>query len=109
MGAGKWRTEYGHALRGARVTIVADNDDAGRRHAREVFEDLVGNHECECRIVETPLAHAKDYSDHRSYGGTAEMLVTTATSVVAPTPRSDTRRVGNACVRKCNSRWSSDH
>src|SRR3546814_17268153 len=41
MGAGKWRTEYGHALRGARVTIVADNDDAGRRHAREVFEDLV--------------------------------------------------------------------
>ena len=82
MGAGKWRTEFGHALRGARVTIVADNDDTGRKHAREVFDDLVENWECEVRIVETPLAHAKDYSDHRQYGGTDEMLVTTKTSVV---------------------------
>lgn len=84
MGAGKWHTEYGVPLSGARVSIVADNDETGRKHAREVAEDLVANHECEVRILETPLANAKDYSDHRNYGGTDDMLVMTWTSIPAP-------------------------
>lgn len=86
MGAGKWNDEYGQFLRGARVTIFADADNAGRAHARMVFDDLVGNHDCEVRIVETPLAHCNDYSDHRNYSGTDEMLVMTATSVVDTPP-----------------------
>ncbi len=41
-GAGKWRREYSEALRGAKVIIVADRDDPGRDHAREVAESLRG-------------------------------------------------------------------
>lgn len=80
MGAGKWNTEYGEALRGARVTIVSDADEPGRKHAAEVYEDLVTNWECEVRIVETPFAGCKDYTDHRQHGGTDEMLLVTACS-----------------------------
>jgi hypothetical protein len=40
-GAGKtWRPEYTEALRGAYVTIVADRDEAGRRHARQAAAAL---------------------------------------------------------------------
>lgn len=42
MGAGKWTAEYGLALKGARVRIVADQDQAGRSHARQVAQFLVG-------------------------------------------------------------------
>jgi hypothetical protein len=82
MGAGKWRPEFGTALTGAHVTIVADNDKPGREHAREVADDLVANHDCTVRIMETPLANCKDYSAHRQHGGTDEMLVLTWTSEV---------------------------
>lgn len=84
MGAGpnKWHTEFGAPLRGAHVTVLADNDDVGRRHARVIADDLVENHECVVRIMETPLANCKDYSDHRQHGGTDEMLVLTWTSQV---------------------------
>jgi hypothetical protein len=84
MGAGKWRSEYGEALSGARVTIVADADEAGRKHAEEVFTDLVENHGCTVRILETPLANCKDYTDHRQHGGTdATFLMTKASFSVA--------------------------
>ncbi|HEV3075971.1 MAG TPA: AAA family ATPase [Thermoanaerobaculia bacterium] len=39
-GAGKWRPEYTRALRGARVVLLPDNDDAGRRHMQEVERSL---------------------------------------------------------------------
>lgn len=81
MGAGKWRPEYGEFLQGARVTIFADNDDPGRKHAREVYDDLVNNREATVRIVESPLHGCKDYSDHRNAGGLDEHLVTTAVSI----------------------------
>jgi hypothetical protein len=39
MGAGKWRAEYSESLRGAgTVVILADNDDAGYSHARDVYD-----------------------------------------------------------------------
>jgi len=77
MGAGKWNTDYGQFLTGARVTIVADADEPGRKHAMEVYDDLVSNHGCEARIVESPLHNCKDYSDHRQHGGTDESFITT--------------------------------
>lgn len=80
MGAGKWRTEYGAALAGARVTIVADNDEPGRKHANEVFDDLVSNHDCTVRILETPMVRCKDYTDHRQHGGTDATFVMTRAS-----------------------------
>lgn len=41
-GAGKWRDSHSGALRGARVVIIPDNDNAGRNHARQVGESLTG-------------------------------------------------------------------
>jgi hypothetical protein len=52
MGAGKWRPEYGEALRGARhVYVVPDDDSGGRAHAAVVASSLVGVVE-DVRIVE---------------------------------------------------------
>lgn len=39
-GVGKWRSEFSEVLLGAKVVIVADKDDQGRKHARMVFDDL---------------------------------------------------------------------
>jgi putative DNA primase/helicase len=33
-GAGKWRDEYSEPLRGKRITIIADADEPGRKHAQ---------------------------------------------------------------------------
>ncbi len=41
-GAGKWRAEYGAALRGRSVVVLPDNDDPGRKHAAEVRDALRG-------------------------------------------------------------------
>jgi 5S rRNA maturation endonuclease (ribonuclease M5) len=41
-GAGKWRAGYSEMLRGARVAVLPDNDESGRRHARQVAESLAG-------------------------------------------------------------------
>ena len=51
MGAGKWRPEYAEFLRDAIVSIVADRDEAGQRHARQVFASLQGVAAC-VEIVE---------------------------------------------------------
>jgi hypothetical protein len=42
MGAGKWRKEYGDALRDRHVIVLPDNDEAGRNHAKTVAKMLAG-------------------------------------------------------------------
>jgi len=73
-GAGKWRLEYAEVFRGttSEVRIVADRDETGRRHAREVAASLssVG---VSARILEPPVA--KDVSDHLDAGRTLEEFV----------------------------------
>jgi putative DNA primase/helicase len=71
-GAGKWRSEYSEVLRGAHVVVVADRDDAGRRHAHEVARS-VGSVAASVRVVEP--TKGKDASDHLAAGGTLEELV----------------------------------
>jgi 5S rRNA maturation endonuclease (ribonuclease M5) len=68
-GAGKtWRAEYTEALRGAYVTIVADRDEAGRKHARKAAEALA-DAAAEVVLVEPAVnrPHA-DASDHLAAG-----------------------------------------
>ena len=62
------RPEYTEALRGAYVVIVADRDEAGRRHAREVDETL-RDVAAEVTLVEaaTTAEHA-DAADHLAAG-----------------------------------------
>ncbi|MGH9867912.1 MAG: AAA family ATPase [Candidatus Polarisedimenticolia bacterium] len=65
MGAGKWRPEYSEMLRGANVIIVADADEPGRKHAREVQAALLG-YAKSVRVVEA--ASGKDAHDHLAAG-----------------------------------------
>jgi hypothetical protein len=60
-GAGKWRPEYSEFFREAIVTIVADRDEPGRAHARQVRDALVPVAGY-VRIVEA--TSGKDVTDH---------------------------------------------
>jgi 5S rRNA maturation endonuclease (ribonuclease M5) len=72
QGAGKWDDAFSEALRGARrVVVVADRDEPGERHARQVCESLaaVGV------VAEVVQAlEGKDASDHLDAGYTLEEL-----------------------------------
>lgn len=64
-GAGKWRQEYAEALRDARVMVVADRDEPGRKHARQVAGPLRGI-AASVEVVEP--ADGKDAADHLAAG-----------------------------------------
>ena len=64
-GAGKWEPKFAHYLAGARVVIVQDKDDPGRKHARQVAESLRGLAKT-VRIVEAKSG--KDATDHIGAG-----------------------------------------
>ncbi len=102
-GAGKWRPEYGIALAGAPVVVIADRDDPGRAHAAKVAHALPGAH-----VVEVPTG--KDAADWIASGATRgdfERLGSTPPSVAAqlalapppaPTPIGDGRIEINGIV-----------
>jgi len=77
MGAGKWRDQCAEVFRNAAdVVILPDNDEAGRKHATDVFESLerVG---ANVRIVDLPNLPPKgDVSDWLGLGRTTDDLTT---------------------------------
>lgn len=73
-GAGKWTAGHSAFLRGRRVVVLPDNDDAGRKHAQQVAQSLQGIAES-VRIVELAgLPDKGDVSDWIAAGGTKEEL-----------------------------------
>jgi hypothetical protein len=76
MGAGKWDDSYSEFLNDRKlVAIIPDNDEAGRKHAKQVAESLarVG---VKARIIELPgLAKGGDTSDWLNGGGAKEELL----------------------------------
>jgi 5S rRNA maturation endonuclease (ribonuclease M5) len=71
---GNWHSSYTRDLRKARVWIVADNDQAGREHARAVAAEL-GDVADEIRVLMSPLSQAgSDVSDHLNAGYTLDQL-----------------------------------
>lgn len=71
----KWRPEYGDILKGADVVIVADNDDAGRAHARAAYDDLK-HKAASVRIVRGVVgAEHADLFDHLAAGHGLDDLV----------------------------------
>ncbi|HQR44590.1 MAG TPA: AAA family ATPase [Thermoanaerobaculia bacterium] len=65
----KWEPSYSAALRGARVVVVADKDEPGRQHAREVADALLGA-AASVRVVEVPAG--KDAADYIAAGAKRE-------------------------------------
>jgi hypothetical protein len=64
-GAGKWTAEHAAYLKGADVTIVADRDEPGEKHARAVVDSLRGV----ARTVYVVQAKSgKDAADHFDAG-----------------------------------------
>lgn len=72
-GAGKWREDYGRWFRGADVDVVADRDDAGERHARQVAESLLPV-ASSLRVLQARWG--KDAADHYAAGGHSGNFVT---------------------------------
>jgi hypothetical protein len=64
-GAGKWRAEFAEVLRGAIVTVIADKDDAGVRHGRQVAASLEG---IAAAVEVLQAAEGKDAADHLAAG-----------------------------------------
>lgn len=76
-GAGKWRPEYVEFLKEAVVTIVADRDEPGQKHARQVRDALVDVAAC---VTIAEAAEGKDATDHVNAGHDLAALVTTWTN-----------------------------
>ena len=76
MGAGKWDDKYSEFLNDrSKVCIIPDNDDPGKKHAKQVAESLahVG---VKAKVIELPgLAKGGDVSDWLNDGGTKKELV----------------------------------
>jgi hypothetical protein len=86
-GAGKWPNNCNEVLHGRPVVILPDNDDAGRKHGRQVAAALQGI-AASVRIVELPgLPEKGDVSDWFAAGGTASRLTELALVTPAWTER----------------------
>lgn len=71
QGAAKWQKTYTDTLRGARVALIPDRDEAGKKHQEIVTRELLGS-VSELRVIKLPSG--KDVSDWLAAGGTAEEL-----------------------------------
>lgn len=94
MGAGKWRAEYGEALRGAHARIIADDDEAGHAHADEIAEALDGIAES---VELLKAKEGNDPHDHVAAGHGLEDFVPLhppeASKIPAPTTVGDLLRL----------------
>lgn len=83
----KWLPAHTESLKGARVIIIADNDEPGIRHAFAVAAELkIAGIECKTRCA--PAPH-KDVADLLADGGTVGDLVDLAVSNESTSTHSD--------------------
>jgi hypothetical protein len=72
-GAGKWKPEYSGCLRGAKVIIIVDQDEPGKKHAAQVAKSLHGVAEL-VKVIDPPAG--KDVTEWlQEHGGTKEKLL----------------------------------
>lgn len=67
-GAGKWRDTYSQLFTNANVFVIADNDEKGYDHARQVAASL-RNHGANMSGIWTPDPTCKDMSEHLTTNG----------------------------------------
>lgn len=92
MGAGKWHKEYADFFLGHDdVRVIADRDEAGRKHAAQILASMAGK--AAARLYEP--AEGKDASDHLRAGlSPADFIeqATEAARALAPAPARFLRR-----------------
>jgi putative DNA primase/helicase len=71
----KWRKEYNHYFKGAKVIIFNDNDDPGRAHADHIAVQLYEIAEYVKRVEIPGLEDKEDISDFITAGHTKEDLM----------------------------------
>lgn len=75
-GAGKFTSRHAQQLKGARVKVVMDNDDAGHMHGAMVYDSLQGVATIvELFDVHPDLGEKADLTDHFEAGHTLDDLV----------------------------------
>jgi hypothetical protein len=70
-GAGKWLDIHTETLAGAKIVIVADNDEVGKKHALDVSNKLI---QAECQVSVKIADKVKDVTDLLKGGGKLEDL-----------------------------------
>lgn len=80
-GAGKWRDEYTNLFTNAHIRIIADRDQPGQAHARQIADALTKVADS-VTIVEP--ATGKDITDHLAAGKKLDEVVVTWTSEQPP-------------------------
>lgn len=83
-GSSRWYRDYVDIFRGKHVKIVADADESGRRHARDIAGSLVPV-AASVKLIEFSMV--KDLTEWVETGGTAEELAEFFRSVPALEPR----------------------
>jgi hypothetical protein len=98
-GAGKWREEYTQSLVGAGlVRVVADNDEPGRDHARQVAASLTKSG-ISVKVLHAPAG--KDVAEHLGMGRRIDDLEPLELHLTSTRSRSDDTRdlVGHRTLR----------
>ena len=105
-GAGKWHVEGDHhiePLRGRKAAVLPDNDEPGRKHARQVANSLLGV-AAQVRVVNLPgLGHKEDVYDWIGNGGTVpdlKALVLDAPVITEPIPEWEAETLDYGCLPK---------
>jgi hypothetical protein len=83
-GSSRWHRDYVELFRGRRVQIIADADESGRRHARDIAGSLVPVAES-VKLIEFSMV--KDFTEWVEAGGTVEQLMEIFWSMPALGPR----------------------
>lgn len=98
--ATKWRKIHTEALRGARVIIIADKDETGRKFACGVAAEIHGSAES-VRIIEVPEIdgrHCKDPADYLGAGGDLAKILAIAQGTPDWTPTAGAERSSDDAI-----------
>lgn len=99
-GSGDWQSEFATLFKGAKVYILADNDEPGRKVANAILSDLKGVAKSAKVIVPVPDIPKADISDYFAAGRSNEDFEKLIQSAVTDTIVGDPIPVKNSTVSK---------
>lgn len=99
-GSGDWQSEFATLFKGAKVYILADNDEPGRKVANAILSDLKGVAKSAKVIVPVPDIPKADISDYFAAGRSNDDFEKLIQSAVTDTIVGDPIPVKNSTVSK---------